>query len=263
MKWFNKKVLISVVCSLLLLSSGIVYGEMSIPKQLTLTSLTLCVSSEGEFRSIKELTGSCKPKDSEVILKGEKGATGLTGAAGPQGPAGVDGAVGPQGTQGPKGDTGAQGFVGPTGPQGVKGDIGVVGPQGPAGLAGKNGAIGPQGPAGPQGTSSMKTISGMVIAVLPQAFNVRGSGFTVDRVAKGVYNINFPAGTWTHLPVITVTPFYSRNHVLDYIDGYLFPGDGSAIYQIYTQKLSSSNSTGDPSYDYIDSDFSFVAVETQ
>jgi hypothetical protein len=263
MKWFNKKVLISVVCSLLLLSSGIVYGEMSIPKQLTLTSLTLCVSSEGEFRSIKELTGSCKPKDSEVTLKGEKGEIGLAGsvgpqgpkgdmgaagAAGPQGPAGVDGAVGPQGTQGPKGDTGAQGFVGPTGPQGVKGDIGVVGPQ---------------GPAGPQGTSSMKTISGMVIAVLPQALHVIGSGFTVDRVAKGQYNINFPAGTWTHLPVITVTPFYSGNHALDYIDGFLFPGDGSAIYQIYTQKLFSSNSTGDPSYDYIDSDFSFVAVETQ
>jgi hypothetical protein len=242
MKWFNKKVLISVVCSLLLLSSGIVYGEMSIPTQLTLTSLTLCVSSEGEFRSIKELTGSCKPKDSEVILKGEKGEKGLAGSVGPQGPKGDMGAAGAAGPQGPKGDIGATGLTG------------AAGPQGPAGA---------DGAVGPQGTSSMKTISGMVIAVLPQAFEVRGSGFTVDRVAKGVYNINFPAGTWTHLPVITVTPFYSGNHVLDYIDGYLFPGDGSAIYQIYTQKLSSSNSTGDPSYDYIDSDFTFVAVETQ
>jgi hypothetical protein len=242
MKWFNKKVLISVVCSLLLLSSGIVYGEMSIPTQLTLTSLTLCVSSEGEFRSIKELTGSCKPKDSEVILKGEKGEKGLAGSVGPQCPKGDMGEAGAAGPQGPKGDIGATGLTG------------AAGPQGPAGA---------DGAVGPQGTSSMKTISGMVIAVLPQAFEVRGSGFTVDRVAKGVYNINFPAGTWTHLPVITVTPFYSGNHVLDYIDGYLFPGDGSAIYQIYTQKLSSSNSTGDPSYDYIDSDFTFVAVETQ
>jgi hypothetical protein len=118
MKWFNKKVFISVICSLLLLSSGIVYGKVSIPSQLTLTSLTVCVSSEGEFRSIKELTGACKPKDSQVTLKGEKGEAGLTGAVGPQGP---------------KGDSGTQGVAGPVGPQGVKGDTGAAGPQGPEG----------------------------------------------------------------------------------------------------------------------------------
>jgi hypothetical protein len=148
MKWFNKKVLISVVCSLLLLSSGIVYGKVSIPKQLTLTSLTICVSSEGEFHSIKELTGACKPKDSEITLKGEQGAVGPSGPIGPQGIKGDTGAQGPTGTVGAdgqqgktgdkgeigaKGDSGVQGVAGPAGPQGVKGDTGAEGPQGPEG----------------------------------------------------------------------------------------------------------------------------------
>jgi hypothetical protein len=229
--------------------------------------------------------------------KGDIGATGATGIAGPQGPAGKDGAVGPQGTQGPKGDTGAQGVAGLIGPQGVKGDTGAVGPQGLAGpfgpmgpagakgdtgaqgvagliglqgVKGDTGAVGPQGPAGVNGKDGaqgpagpVKSISGMVFGYAPTANINFGSGFTVERVATGKYIINFPAGTWTHQPVITVTPF--GNQVSAHIAGYANLNntgvyDGSASYAINTVIYTSANTVG---YEFIDASFNFVAVETQ
>jgi hypothetical protein len=255
MQWFNKKVLISVVCSLLLLSSGIVYGKVSIPKNLTLTSLTLCVSSEeGEYR-IKELTGACKPKESEITLKGEQGSVGPSGPAGPQGPKGDTGAVGPQGLTcpfgpmgptGAKGDTGAQGVTGLIGPQGIKGDTGAVGPQGPT------------------GNSGPKIIAGEVNSI---GVILNGSGFTVES-SSNKYVVKFPAGTWTHKPVVTVTAYdgtseiYALAQTVPHIQDIAWSDLGIGSASIYINMLDVKRLSSEFSPVTL-SRFSFIAVDPQ
>lgn len=75
----------------------------------------------------------------------------------------------------------------------------ATGEQGPAGPAD------PAGPAGPAG-AGVKTVAGIVNA---DGFKntVTQNGFNSVRLAPGRYQVNFPPGTWTSLPVMTVTPF--------------------------------------------------------
>jgi hypothetical protein len=230
MKWFNKKVLISVIFSSLLLSSGIVYAKVNFPKQLTLTSLTLCVGSEGQYR-IKELTGACKPKDSEITLKGEAGS------------------IGPIGPQGLKGDPGVQGPAGPAGPQGVKGDTGAAGPQG---------AQGNKGDKGDKGDAA-KVIAGDVDG---SGKILNGTGFTVE-IVNNFFVVRFPAGTWTHKPIITATGFFDGPHLATPVIGTILmnqDGEGSAAFDLAMVDLKSLNSGSD---NYVTTRFSFIAVEPQ
>lgn len=160
-----------------------------------------------------------------------QGPPGPPGPEGPMGPAGPIGSTGPAGPQGPVGATGP---AGPQGPVGATGPAGPSGPQGPIGAtgpAGPSGPVGPQGPIGPAGPG-VKTVSGIVNADGTKN-GATPNGFTTTRTALGNYRVNFPAGTWTSFPVMTVTPFGVSgaygNPIVTAAVGF---GDGSAYFDI-------------------------------
>jgi hypothetical protein len=103
---------------------------------------------------------------------------------------------------------------------------GTTGPQGPPGTPGSRGATGPTGASGP----GVQTIAGIVDS---DGSILAGSGFTVSNPSTGHYTITFPAGTWSTLPVVTVTPFgvHGGFVVPDVASGALYP-DGSATVNI-------------------------------
>jgi hypothetical protein len=194
--------------------------ESELSQELTLTSITLCVSSEGKYR-IKELTGACKPKDSEITLKGEPGT------------------VGPSGPQGPKGDTGAEG---PVGPQGIKGDTGAAGPQG---------AQGEKGDKGDKGETT-KIIAGDVDG---NGTILRGAGLFTVEVVQNYYIVRFPAGTWDHQPIITVTTYLDANVLTPSIGTVQMNIDGSAAFDLGLMDVTSNAAVANH--------FSFIAVESK
>ena len=183
-------------------------------------------------------------------LKGATGATGPTGAAGVTGATGaqgVTGATGPAGAtggQGPTGPEGPTGAAGSTGSQGVAGATGLTGPTGETGSTGRQGSTGPQGPG-------VKTIAGIVQS---DGSVTAGSAFTVSHPSTGEYVITFPPGTWSSLPVMTVTPFGINGAVVAPVDfSEVGLGSGEAIFTI---RLSSSVPADTPQ----DNAFQFIAA---
>lgn len=137
--------------------------------------------------------------------------------------------------------------------EGVPGPAGPTGPEGPAGPAGATGPAGPMGPTGPAGPAgtNVKTISGIVNADGTKNA-VTPFGFTSIRLSDGRYQIDFPAGTWTSFPIITVTPFgvNGARHVPTIIFALGF-GDGSARFEIQMNVVNSPNNSNDNAFMFI------------
>lgn len=126
--------------------------------------------------------------------------------------------------------------------------------QGPAGPAGPTGPTGPTGPAGPAG-AGVKTVAAIVNADgSPNA--ITSNGFSANRLGTGIYQVNFPAGTWTSFPVMTVTSFGVSgaygNPVVTSVLGF---GDGSAQFQIHMVRTNTA--------ELFDNAFMFTAVASQ
>jgi hypothetical protein len=101
----------------------------------------------------------------------------------------------------------------------------------------------------------VKTVSGIVNS--DGAKNpVTANGYTSTRLGPGRYQIDFPAGTWTAFPVLTVTPFGVNgaygNAIVSTALGF---GDGSARFII---EIIVSNSTNT----YFDNAFMFIAAQS-
>jgi hypothetical protein len=130
---------------------------------------------------------------------------------------------------------------------------GVPGPAGPTGPEGPAGPTGPAGPEGPAG-AGVKTVSGIVNADGTKNA-VTPNGYTSLRLSAGRYQIDFPAGTWTAFPVMTVTAFGASgaygNAIVSSALGF---GDGSARFVI--DIVSNSTST------YFDNAFMFIAAQS-
>jgi hypothetical protein len=87
----------------------------------------------------------------------------------------------------------------------------------------------------------VKTVAGIVNA--NGANNpITSNGFTSLRLSTGIYQINFPSGTWQSFPVMTVTPFGVAGAYGDAIvASALGFGDGSAQFIVH---MTVSNSGG-------------------
>jgi hypothetical protein len=112
--------------------------------------------------------------------------------------------------------------------------------QGPAGPEGPAGQIGPPGPAGPPGPG-VKTIGGLVWIDGTVSL---GTGYSSSKTATGDYEIVFPPGTWSSLPVVVVSPFgLPGAFPVAEVGSLTSPGDGSATVHVLT---SSSVGTWTP-----------------
>jgi hypothetical protein len=102
----------------------------------------------------------------------------------------------------------------------------------------------------------VKTVGGIVNA--DGAKNpVTPNGFTSVRLSPGVYQINFPPGTWASFPVMTVSPFGINGAYGDAIVAVAIGfGDGSAQFVVH---MTISNSGGS----LFDNGFMFTAVASQ
>jgi len=132
---------------------------------------------------------------------------------------------------------------------------GIQGPAGPAGAAGPAGPAGATGPAGPAG-AGVKTVAGIINADGTKN-GVTPNGYTSTRLELGRYQIDFPAGTWTAFPVMTVTPFGVNgaygNAIVSSALGF---SDGSARFVIDITVSSSTNT-------YFDNAFMFITAQAQ
>lgn len=140
---------------------------------------------------------------------GNDGIVGPQGVTGPAGADGVNGATGPtgpsgnNGTNGTNGSNGSNGATGPTGPTGTAGANGATGAQGPIGVTGPGaGATGPMGPTGPAGGGGGASMKGVVNA---DGTIGSGTGYTVNHVSTGVYQITF-SSTLSAAPILNITP---------------------------------------------------------
>jgi hypothetical protein len=146
------------------------------------------------------------------------------------------------GTTGPQGPPGTPGNRGATGPTGAPGSGGATGP---TGAPGSGGATGPTGAPGP----GVRTIAGIVDS---DATILAGSGFTVSKSSTGHYTITFPAGTWSTLPVVTVTPLgVNSEFVVPDITGGSEAVDGSATVNILLTTTLSTESDQNSGFEFI------------
>lgn len=140
--------------------------------------------------------------------------------------------------QGLDGEPGAQGPIGPMGP------AGPVGPEGPAGDPGEQGPAGPQGAQGPAGAAGagVKTVSGIVNADGTPSSVTPGVGFTITKGGPGTYLVNFPIGTWSSFPVMTVTPFGVFGAIgAPVVTSAVGFGDGSAVFTVQITRTSNED----------------------
>ncbi len=122
---------------------------------------------------------------------------------------------------------------------------GTTGPQGPPGTPGSGGATGPTGASGP----GVQTIAGIVDS---DATILAGSGFTVSKTSTGHYTITFPPGTWSGLPVVTVTPFgVNSEFVVPDITGGSESSNGSATVNILLTNTLSTESDQNNGFQFI------------
>jgi hypothetical protein len=102
----------------------------------------------------------------------------------------------------------------------------------------------------------VKTVSGIVNADGTKNV-ITPNGFTVLRLDLGRYQIEFPSGTWTSFPVMTVSPFGVNgaygNAIVSSVLGF---GDGSATFVIDMTVAS------EPSAVYFDNAFMFIATQS-
>jgi hypothetical protein len=246
----KRTILIFTSIIVLIFSVGGVYASTMDSSN---TSTIYACQNEDKLLRVVDANTTCKKKETKLFWNviGPKGDKGDKGVPGPKGDTGTAGALGPQG---PKGDTGTQGLVGPIGPQGFKGDIGALGPQGPAGLAGKDGAVGPQGPQGIQGAAGpaggTKIIAG---TGFQNGFTSVGLNYTISPLASGGVSIFFPAGSFSHQPIMTVTPYTSSaagSNTSAQVTLLGFPNNG------YEFHVTTSNKTG-----YTNDAFMFIAAD--
>ncbi|WML53388.1 hypothetical protein RCG17_01385 [Neobacillus sp. PS3-12] len=243
-----KKTIISVILGSALLLSGVAYAA----------SNATFVNPDNTLRAaVKTNDGSVRLlQPGETTKSNEQGVT--WNIQGPKGDKGDIGAVGPQGPKGDTGATGATGEMGLVGPKGDKGDTGIQGPKGDKGDTGATGAVGPQGskgdtgPQGPPG-ASMQIISGMVAS---NGYIEVGHGFSIEKLSTGLFRIDFPAGSFNSIPVLTAT-------VSDTIGTHFVNINGGVGYDLtsgaasYILNLKDGN--GNPEDEY----FNFIAVASK
>lgn len=231
-----KKILIcTIVGSVIILTSGIALAGSNY------------ISSGNTLRAAVKDNGSMRLLSSgETVKTGEKEVFWNI-----QGPKGDQGATGPQGLQGPKGDTGA---IGPIGSQGPKGDTGAVGPQGIQGPRGDQGDSGPVGPQGAPG-AGVKVKSGFV--TYDGRVGSAGSGIRIQHTSVGKYYVNFPTGTWSKAPLVTISPAGPVIDVVPHIDSITWnPNDLSGYFEVTVKKLSED-------HELVDASFTYIAVESE
>jgi hypothetical protein len=103
----------------------------------------------------------------------------------------------------------------------------------------------------------VKTVAGIINADGTQN-PVTPNGFTSLRLSPGRYQIDFPPGTWTSFPVMTVTPFgVSGARGLAIVSSALGFGDGSARFVV---DMTVANLQATP---FFDNAFMFTAVAAQ
>ena len=103
---------------------------------------------------------------------------------------------------------------------------------GPAGPQGQQGTPGTPGPPGP----GVKTISGLVW--IDGTVSV-GSGYTSSKADTGNYQIKFPPGTWSSIPVLVVSPFgLPGAFPIAEVGSIVAPADGSATAHILTSSTA-------------------------
>jgi len=177
----------------------------------------------------------------ESVSWNDEGPQGVAGLAGSVGPTGATGSAGADGATGPAGADGKDGSRGPTGAAGTDGS------KGPTGAAGVTGATGPAG-----GSGGGNSIGGLVSA---GGSLTAGHGVTAVKLDTGTYLLRFPAGTWSSLPAIVVTPFGGSAFPVARVDSLVAPSDGSASALVV---VSSTAGTSTP----VDCAFMFTATAT-
>jgi hypothetical protein len=101
--------------------------------------------------------------------------------------------------------------------------------------------------------TGVKTIAGAVSASGDVA---AGSGFTVTHPNPGEYLVTFPTGTWTGLPLMTVTPWgVSGQYVAADVFFVSVPGNGAATFTIHMSSTVGAQTL-------TDNGFMFTAVRS-
>jgi hypothetical protein len=225
--YINKKTILLLAGIIVPVFSGV--GVYAATTQISASTIYACQMKQVGLLRVVDANTSCTKNETKVSwnVAGPKGDPGVAGPAGSQGPAGTNGATGPQGPAGVKGDTGA---VGPQGVQGSKGDKG----------------------------DASKIIAGDVDAT---GNILNGNGFTVE-LDSNFYVVRFPAGTWTHKPIVTVSAYIDDKLTTPLIGTVLFnrEGAGSAAFDLEMLDLHSLSS-GDATR--VANRFSFIAVDPQ
>jgi hypothetical protein len=97
----------------------------------------------------------------------------------------------------------------------------------------------------------VKTVSGIVNG---NGLGVVGRGYTVSRLEPGKYRVDFPAGTWPTIPVVTVSPFGLPGFFpVAGVASIVAFSNGSARVDIYISATAGSVT-------YADSAFQFIAA---
>ena len=67
----------------------------------------------------------------------------------------------------------------------------------------------------------------------------KGTGFTVERITTGWYQLNFPAGSFSSHPIPNVTPLTTTNRIAN-VSGLIYNGDGSAQITVWVKSTTGS-----------------------